>query len=101
MYRNVGNRNVGNASLIDEGQNCFERAPRQTSTSTPGQYAWRLAPRLGAAIGAWEGSALMSRSSWASARRALAPPLPRRMPRSLQAVRTTRGTGWRCRRAPS
>jgi hypothetical protein len=42
----------------------------------PGQYAWRLAPRLGAAIGAWGGSAqfrgppaLTSRSSWASARR--------------------------------
>jgi hypothetical protein len=29
----------------------------------PGQYAWRLAPRLGAAIGAWGASAQSARAS--------------------------------------
>jgi hypothetical protein len=59
----------------------------------PGQYAWRLAPRLGAAIGAWGASAQSARASGPDepvilGERASAQPLPqrhaRRGPRGLR-----------------
>jgi hypothetical protein len=51
------------------------------SMRAPGQYAWRLAPRLGAAIGAWGGSAQSARASGPDepvilGKRASAQPLP-------------------------
>ncbi len=65
----------------------------------PGQYAWRLAPRplgpRGAPPSPQGLPALMSRSSWASERCALA---PRRTPRS---PRTARGTGTAGELSPS
>jgi hypothetical protein len=72
----------------------------------PGQYTWRLAPRLGAAVGAWKGSAQSARASGPEepvildepAPRGERAPLPRRTPRPPRAAR---GTGWRCRQAPS
>ncbi len=93
---------IRNESLIDEGRNRFKRAPHRPQHARAGPV--RLAPRLGAAIGAWAASAqsakasgLMSRSSWASARRRsrcrnatlAAGPRPR----------TARGTGWRAPRS--
>jgi hypothetical protein len=100
---------IRNESIIGEGHNHFKRAPRQTSACArpaTALHAWPFA--LGRPLGPggsppsprWP-SALMGTSSWASARRASALPLPQRTPRSPRAARTARGTGWPCGRAIS